>query len=401
MPTLAPAPSSVSPVIIEQRDIRTGQPVLRSAPTSLPSKTAPVYRRAPVQSNELSAAAIRNPDSRYNPQPIQLAPSEVGAPTLGGQVTGIRSPSGFRDISIPSNRDTPVDAPDVVDVVADRESAGTVQPDPAAPRDPSAHHYYDPWYSGWYVHPYYRNQHNTSAVWYDNSMGDPWGRQWYPNERLGWAWVPGSFQYGFWQPGYWVPAHHIAPRQGYVWTNGFWQRNHVYVDGYWRAEERTDGDWQWVEGFYLEDGSYVPGHWRPTADGPEGYAWEPGFWKGDAYVDGFWRPTYRQSFTWQSAFYDEDGVFNAGFWLPLAADDGFTWVPGWFDGVSWVEGYWVNDLEFDKELVSMDIGEGYGDGEVLENNSPASDKDLDDLGVGESVDDEVMDKPLGLPVIPQ
>jgi hypothetical protein len=93
-------------------------------------------------------------------------------------------------------------------------------------------------------------------------------------------------------------------------------------------------------------------------------------------------------------------LFNAGFWLPLVADDGFTWVPGWFDGVSWVEGYWVNDLEFDKELVSMDIGDGFGDGEVIENNSPDKEDDVDE-GLNESFEGDVIDKPLGLPVTPQ
>ncbi|MFT6232642.1 MAG: hypothetical protein ACJAZO_003158, partial [Myxococcota bacterium] len=71
-----------------------------------------------MQPDPLSSEAIRDPTSRYNTQPVQLAPSELGATTLGGAVSGYRAPTGFRDISLPSNRDTPVDPPDVVDVVS-------------------------------------------------------------------------------------------------------------------------------------------------------------------------------------------------------------------------------------------------------------------------------------------
>ena len=308
----------------------------------------------------------------------------VTSPTLSPSAVSLRVPTLDSPVRSVDFFDPPEEAPDPIDVVRERDQRDTVEPSPEAGRDPSPHHHYDPWYAGWYVHPYYRNQHITSAVWYPGlGYTDPWGPQWTPVGRRGWVWVPGYWANGFWHPGSWVPARHLAPRTGFVWTTGFWQTNNVYVDGYWRPEEREDGEWQWVEGYYLEDGSYVPGHWRPTADGPEGYLWEPGFWKGDGYVDGFWRPEYRRGYQWQSAYYDVDGLFHAGYWLPMVDQDGFIWVPGWFDGNAWVEGYWVSDDEFDKELVSIDIGEGIGDGEVIDNQSPTEDEfdKVDSLGL--------------------
>ena len=84
----------------------------------------------------------------------------------------------------------------------------------------------------------------------------------------------------------------------------------------------------------------------PTRPGPEGYVWEPGFYDGETYVDGFWRPQYRRGYAWVGSFYDDDGIFHGGYWMPAQDEAGYTWVPGWFDGNAWVEGYWVRDDEF-------------------------------------------------------
>ena len=199
----------------------------------------------------------------------------------------------------------------------------------------------------------------------------------------------------YWNPGYWQPVSR-APRANYVYVRGWWD-DEVYIDGYYRPEGRTDGQWEWVEGYYLDDGTYVRGHWRPLQAAPQGYLWEPGFWDGETYVDGFWRPEYRPDFTWVSSYYDTDGVFHAGYWMPYDDQVGFVWVPGWFDGNQWVDGYWVRHNEYVSEDVQdwqpqtgwndgWEVGAGWGDGEVMNNHSS-----------GEYVYEE--DLPLALPVV--
>jgi hypothetical protein len=132
----------------------------------------------------------------------------------------------------------------------------------------------------------------------------------------------------------------------------------------------------WIDGEYVDEGVYSRGHWKPSNDGPEGYVWEPGFYDGETYVDGFWRPQFRNGFTWLSAYYDEDGVFHAGYWMPIRPETGFVWVPGWFDGNQWVEGYWVRQDDYKDEDVEgwapeegwddgWEVGSGWGDGEVV------------------------------------
>ena len=77
-------------------------------------------------------------------------------------------------------------------------------------------------------------------------------------------------------------------------------------------------------------------------------------------------------------------VYAPGYWMPAEAQDGYTWVPGWFDGNSWEEGYWVLDSEFQNADVEgwqpesgwdegWEAGAGWGDGEVIDNNAPVDD----------------------------
>lgn len=238
--------------------------------------------------------------------------------------------------------------------------------------------YYRPYYTRWYVHPYYRYRYSTTVVVGFGFSTYAWQDTWMPPYRPGWSWVGGYWSpYGYWCPGYWAPARTVVIPVGYAYVPGWWDRD-VYVDGYYRSEAR-DG-WDWVEGYYLDDGTYVRGHWSPTGEGPEGYTWEPGFWDGETWIEGFWRPEFRSNYTWVSAYYDSDGVFHAGYWMPLEQEPGYIWVPGWFDGNEWVPGYW----EAEGQYGSLDLeswqpedgwndgwkaGEGYGDGEVLENNT--------------------------------
>ena len=213
-------------------------------------------------------------------------------------------------------------------------------------------------------------------------------------------WVPGYWEYGYWNPGFWRPRYQ-APTN-YTYVPGYWHQE-VYVEGYYRPEERTDGDWEWVEGYYLDDGTHVPGHWRPYEEGPEGYRWEPGLWDGETWVEGFWRPEYRPHFTWLSSFFDEDGIFHAGYWLPIDDQEGYVWVPGWFDGNEWVEGYWVRQDEFMEADVDgwapeegwhdgWEVGEGWGDGHVVDAAAAVPGNSVNDEGFSQ-------DMPLGIPVM--
>ncbi len=236
---------------------------------------------------------------------------------------------------------------------------------------------YRPYYTRWWVHPWYRWTYATTCVVGFGFYVDPWSYTWAPPVRAGWSWVPGAYMYNYWTPGYWAPA---APVVGYTYVPGWWQ-GQTYVDGYYRQAARTDGDWSWVDGYYLDDGTYVRGHWMPNKAGPAGYTWEPGFWDGETWVEGFWRPEYRASFTWISSYYDEDGVFHSGYWMPVEAQPGFVWVPGWFDGNAWQEGYWVRSDEYEQTDPATwtpepgwddgwQVGSGWGDGEVLQNATP-------------------------------
>ena len=257
-----------------------------------------------------------------------------------------------------------------------RPAAHRVRQHPATRRSAPRHRHYRPYYSRWYCHPYYRYRHSTVVVVHFGFRTHAWTDNWTPARRTGWRWVPGYWDYGYWHPGHWTPTS--RPRAHYIYVPGWWDRE-VYVDGYYRSEKRTDGDWEWTEGYYLEDGTYVRGHWRPGDAGPEGYSWEPGFWDGEMWSDGFWRPEFRSGYTWVSAYFDEDGIFHSGYWMPLEDMPDYVWIPGWFDGNEWVDGYWVAEAEYFEEDLSTwqpeqgwddwEIGGGWGHGEVLDNQS--------------------------------
>jgi len=206
---------------------------------------------------------------------------------------------------------------------------------------PPDYYWYRPYYSRWWCHPYWRYTYPTWMVvdfWFPVY---PWYDYWYPPYRSGWSWVPGYWAFGYWHPGYWRPIYR-APRH-YVYVPGYWYRD-VYVEGYYRTETRRG--WVWVDGYYLDDGTHVPGYWRPRGEGPEGYVWEPGFFDGETWIDGFWRPEYRSGYRWVSAYYDADSVYHGGYWMPLREQPGKVWIPGWFDGEQWVQGYWVDEVKY-------------------------------------------------------
>lgn len=334
-------------------------------PPPVPAETAPVPPVPPVQafpmqrplpaappSVEIPRAAAR-PDLRSAPftRPQVESHSEVTRERVAPVAVPERATRSFdataspeRDRREHADREHPDrEHPDRGDHRYVRPSTRYVPASPLAGEPPPAAWSYQPWYAHWWVHPYYRHYHETWVVVTFPFETYAWSTWWVPPARPGWIWVPGYWSWGRWVPGYWVP---VGPPPGaYVYVPGWWQGD-VYVDGFWRVSARPDDDWVWVDGYYLEDGTYVRGHWRPAGPGPEGYVWEPGFFDGARWVDGFWRPEYRVGFVWISSYFDAHGVYHAGYWEPVRDRPGSVWVPGWFDGTRWVEGYWVTEEEY-------------------------------------------------------
>jgi hypothetical protein len=211
-----------------------------------------------------------------------------------------------------------------------------------------AHRWYRPHWTHWWVHPYWRWTHATVVVVTLPFAPAPWETVWVPPVRAGWVWVTGHWAGPVWVPGHWAPSAPAPVLYGasWVYVPGFWM-GHTYLEGYWRLSSRPG--WVWAEGYYLDDGSYVRGLWVPQGAPPRtGYVWEGGYWDGQYWVEGFWRPKHRTGYRWVSAWLEEDGVFHQGFWEPTEDRPGHVWIPGWFDGTAWVEGYWVEQAEYDR-----------------------------------------------------
>ena len=245
-----------------------------------------------------------------------------------------------------------------------RPAPWRVRANPHAPGPPPHFFWYRSWYSHWWVAPYWRWQTATVLVVSFPFTAHAWVDTWAPPPRAGWRWTAGRRVGARWIPGYWAPTRPV-PRAGYVFVPGWWIGD-VYVEGYYRVPDRPDGDWVWIDGHYNEDGSYIPGHWRPVADAPDGYVWEPGFFDGQVWVEGYWRPARRDGYHWVAATYEGDGIYDAGYWDPEGDKPGYVWVPGWFDGNQWIEGYWVTEAEYkntDPSKYTADDGwnEGWDD----------------------------------------
>ena len=227
-----------------------------------------------------------------------------------------------------------------------RPRAAHVRTYPDARHAAPAARWYRPYYARWWVHPYYRWVHATVAIVLFDWEVHAWTASWAPPARTGWVWVPGHREVGWWVPGHWVPAGPTPASYGGRWAYvpGWWIGDR-YVEGYWRAVDRG-ATWTWVEGAWLGEGAYRWGHWEPVGRTPAGYTWEPGYWDGEDWADGFWRPQLRTGFRWVSSAFNEDGVFESGYWEPMEPRSDSTWIPGWFDGTTWIDGYWVGNTEY-------------------------------------------------------
>jgi len=232
---------------------------------------------------------------------------------------------------------------------------------PHAAHGPPRFWWYRSWYSHWWVHPHYRYRHASFVVVSFDFVVSPWVVTWAPPARTGWVWVPGHWEAGVWVPGHWRPVAAAPVVRGahYAYVAGWWAGD-VYIEGHWRLETRSG--WTWVDGYYA-DTTYIRGHWHPEDAAPVGYTWVPGFFDGEIWVEGFWRPAARDGFVWVDGSFDADGVYLCGYWEPVVAEPGSVWIPGWFDGHEWQEGYWVDEAEYSAtDLDTWEPEEGYDDG---------------------------------------
>lgn len=340
-PTQTARPATPSKAPAARPAPRPAAPRVRPPPTSRPPVARPPAGTAPGTWHPPASPGVasRTPSTRLaaDVKDAQLSP-----------VVAHRDPAQMRPVGTPPGGGGP--PPDVShsgDPRYTRPGSHTVYVRPAGPRPPSVYVTYGGWYTGYWCHPWYRWMWGTSAVVWFGWTPYPWYDTWIPPVRYGWTWMPGVWVGGWYSPGYWTPVG-FAPF-GYAYVPGWWEGD-AYVEGYYRLADR-DG-WVWVDGWYTEDGDYVRGHWEPDDVAPDGYVWEAGFWDGNEYHDGFWRPELLDGYRWLSAYYDEGGVYRAGYWAPIEDRPGHQWVPGWFDGTEWVPGYWITDEEAAKEDVA-------------------------------------------------
>jgi hypothetical protein len=377
-PAAAPRPAAARPPAVSSRPA-----VARPPAGAKPGSVAPQPRAVPTTQRTPSAplaadvknASLGHPARAVDPGALQTVGAKPGSfdPGTGGR------PGGGAVSNDPRYH---------------RPASYGVRP--VGSSGPPVVVTYRGWYTGYWCHPWYRWQWGTSAVVWFGWTPYPWYDTWIPPYRWGWSWAPGYWSYGFWYPGYWMP---VAPVPvGFVYVPGWWE-DEVYVEGYYRSDAR-DG-WDWVDGYYLEDGTYVRGHWQPAEDAPEGYVWEAGFWDGEEYHDGFWRPEFLDGYVWVSSYYDQDGLFRAGYWAPLDDKPGHQWIPGWFDGTEWIPGYWITDEEAQREDVEhWTPPEGVRDGrdapaapEAVEGEAPPSARIVEERTKRDG------QKPVAVPVI--
>ncbi len=301
-----------------------------------------------VPANGADPAGARGRDPDQHPEhshstPARTRPSAARSRATPTHAPAHRAPIPYTPPRIP--RPEPAHTPAHIDphYFADHRYGRPEQwhvralPGHPAPRSPA----YEGWYTHWWVHPYWRWVHATTAVVNLGFRCMPWDVAWVPPFRPGWQWAPGHWGGTTWTPGHWEPLGR-AP-VGYVFVPGFWVAG-FWVEGHWRVQDRRG--WRWVDGAYVADGVYQQGHWQPAISAPVGRVWEPGFWDGEIWVEGFWRPVRYPGYSWVSARWGDDGVYRCGYWEPTRDRPGFTWVPGWFDGTEWQGGYWVSDAVY-------------------------------------------------------
>ena len=149
-----------------------------------------------------------------------------------------------------------------------------------------------------------------------------------------------------------------APRNGFVWANGYWNwdgHRHVWTSGHWEPV-RNGFAWQhseWVrdgDGYRLRPGAWIqpvnngytevrvappPPRFERVPAGRPGYLWEPGHWEWRGHrhewVGGFWVAERPGNYYTPSAWVQRDGrwFFEASRWTP--GDRNHNGVPDRFE----------------------------------------------------------------------
>jgi len=127
------------------------------------------------------------------------------------------------------------------------------------------------------------------------------------------------------------PSPDRPPRPGpeYRWVSGHW----VHVP----APQNT----VWVAGHTGPGGSWVAGHFKYVGPAKPGRVWIPGHWEGDTWVRGYFRLVKRPNRVWVAGHAGPDGRWVRGYWRYAGPPRrGQVWVSGHWDGNVWVVGRW-------------------------------------------------------------
>ena len=121
-----------------------------------------------------------------------------------------------------------------------------------------------------------------------------------------------------------APSHHghvvVAPRGHVRFTIGIGPWSPSY-----RPAPRVG--FRWITGYYVR-GIWRPGYWEPVASPPTpGMTWVPGHWDGATYVDGYWRDDRRAGMTWIEGYYDDEGNWIDGRWVDARDADAYSKGP--------------------------------------------------------------------------
>jgi hypothetical protein len=149
---------------------------------------------------------------------------------------------------------------------------------------------------------------------------------------------------------------------------------------------RPGAGWVWVADRPGIHGRWIAGHWAHVGVPPRpGWAWVPGWWNGVLWITGFWRPEVLVGYHWIEAGPGPDGAWVPGYWEPDApAPEGMIWRPGYWTGTAWVSGRWVpvesyNVLGPNGEIEFFAVGDGHVDELAL----PATEDVYDEHGTVE------------------
>lgn len=101
------------------------------------------------------------------------------------------------------------------------------------------------------------------------------------------------------------------PQPGYVRVPSHTLSSGEVIPGYWRAPFKKG--FYWVEGKEDESGNWIPGHWHPVKPAPKGQVWVPDYFNGMVWVQGYRRPVSRPGYIWVDPYW-HGGRWRAGYW---------------------------------------------------------------------------------------